>query len=59
MVALDDSGFTAQAAFYNIRVNGSLYEEINGSYFFCFLFENANKFFADYFSLLLRFFDTG
>ena len=47
-----------KTALYNIRINGSLYEEINSTYFLCFFFENADKFFADNLTFFFRFFDT-
>ena len=58
MVALDDRGFTAQAAFHHIRVNGSLYQEVHRSDFLCFFFKYTDEFFPDDLTFLFRFFHS-
>ena len=58
VVRLDDCGFSAKAALYNVWVNGSLCQEINGTNFLCFLFKNTNELFTDYLSLSLWFSNT-
>ena len=54
MVRLNHCGFTAETTFYYVRINGSLYQEINRSNLFRFFLEYTDEFFSDDFSLLLR-----
>lgn len=52
VVAFDDGGI-ARAAFDDVGIDGALGEEVDGADFSAFFFEDADKFFADNFSLLL------
>ena len=56
MVRFDDSRFAAKSAFYHIRINGSLYQEVYSADFFRFFFKYTDKFFTDDLTFLFRFF---
>ena len=47
MVGLDDCGFSAKAALYNVWVNGSLCEEVYCTDLLSFFFEDTDEFFSD------------
>ena len=55
----DDCGFTAETALYHVRINGSLYEEIDSADFLCFLFKYTDEFFSDNFTFLFGLRNTG
>ena len=59
VVGLDHSGFTAQAAFHHVRINGSLHQEIHSSDLLCLFLKHADKLLADDLSLFLRLFHAG
>ena len=59
VVALDDSGFTAKAAFYDIRVNGALCQKVYRTDLLCFFLKDADEFFANDFALMLRLGNSG
>ena len=40
MMGFDDGGFSADAALYNVWVDGSLYQEVYSTNFLCFFFED-------------------
>ena len=54
MMGFDDGGFSADAALYNVWVDGSLYQEVYSTNFLCFFFEDADELFADDFTFSLR-----
>ena len=54
MVALDHCGFS-KSGFDDIRVNGSLNEEVYRTDLLCFFFKYTDKFFTDNLSLCFRF----
>ena len=54
MMRFDYGRFSAKSAFYNVRINCSLCQEVNGSDFLCFFLKDTDKFFTDNFSFLLR-----
>ena len=54
MVRLDHCRFTAQTTFYNVRINGSLCQEINGTDLLCFFFKNTDEFFTDNLTFCFR-----
>ena len=56
MMGFDDGGFSADAALYNVRVDGSLYQEVYSTNFLCFFFEDADELFTDDFTFSLRLF---
>ena len=56
MMGFDDGGFSADAALYNVWVDGSLYQEVYSTNFLCFFFEDADELFADDFTFSLRLF---
>ena len=56
MMGFDDGRFSAKSAFHNVRVNRSLYKEIDCPDLLCFFFKYTDKFFSDDFSLLFRLF---
>ena len=58
VVGFDNGGFSAEAAFNDVRVDGSLGEEVHGTDFFGFFFEDADKFFADDLTFLFRLCDA-
>lgn len=43
MMGFDDGGFSADAALYNVWVDGSLYQEVYSTNFLCFFFEDADE----------------
>ena len=47
VVGLDDSGLTAQSTLYDVRVDGSLYQEIYSANFLCLFLEYTDKFLTD------------
>ena len=53
VVGLDDCGFSAKTALYNIRINGSLCKEVYCTDLLRFFFENTDEFFADDLTSLL------
>ena len=53
-MGLDDSGLTAQATLYDVRVDGSLYQEIHSANFLCLFLEYTDKFLTDDLTLALR-----
>ena len=59
MVRLDHCGFSAKTALYNVRINGSLCKEINGSDFLRFFLENTDKFLTDDLTLCFRLSNSG
>ena len=56
MMGFDDGGFSADAALYNVWVDGSLYQEVYSTNFLCFFFEDADELFTDDFTFSLRLF---
>ena len=54
MMALNSCRFAAEAAFYNVRINGSLCQIVNSTDFLSFFFKYANEFFADNFTFSFR-----
>ncbi|CDB20059.1 cytosine deaminase [Blautia sp. CAG:52] len=58
VVGFDHGGFSANATFYNIRINSSLYQEVHSTDFLCFFFKYTDELFTDDFSLCFRFFHT-
>ena len=58
VVRFDDGGFAAEAAFYYVRIDGSLGQVIDGADFLCFFFKDADEFLTDDFPFLLRFCDA-
>ena len=59
MMRLNHSRLAAQARFYHIWINRSLYQEVHRTDFLGFFFKYTNKFFSDYFPLLLRILNPG
>ncbi len=59
VMGFDDCGFSAKAALYNVRINGSLYKEVYSADFLCFFLEDTDKFFADDFTFRLRLCNAG
>ena len=57
MMGFNDRGFP-EAALYDVRINRSLYEEIDLSDFLSLSLEYADKFFSDNLAFLLRFRNT-
>ena len=47
VVRFDHCGFSAKTALYNVRIDGSLCEEIHCSDLLCFFFENTDELFTD------------
>ena len=58
MMRFDHRGL-AQAGLDDVRVDGSLYQEVHRADLFRFLFKHADKFLADDFALSLRFCHAG
>ena len=54
MVGFDHCGLSAETTLYNVRINCSLYKEINSTDLLCLFLEYADKLFADDLSLSLR-----
>ena len=54
VVGLDDCGFSAKPAFYHVRVDGSLHQEVYRADLLGFFFEYADEFFPDDFTFCLR-----
>ena len=50
MMAFNSCRFAAEAAFYNVRINGALCQIVNSTDFLSFFFKYANEFFADNFT---------
>ena len=54
VVGFDHCGLSAEATLNNVRINCSLYQEVNGADLLCLFLEYADKLFADDLSLSLR-----
>jgi len=53
-MTLNSCRFAAEAAFYNVRINGALCQIVNSTDFLSFFFKYANEFFADNFTFAFR-----
>ena len=54
MVGLDNSGLTAQTTLYDVRIDGSLYQEVYSADFLSFFLKYADKFLTNNFTFALR-----
>ena len=54
VVGFDHCGFSAETTLYNVRINRSLYKEVNGTDLLCLFLEHTDELLTDDLSLSLR-----
>ena len=59
VVRFNHSGFSTESAFYNVRINGPLCEEVYSTNLLGFFFEDTNEFFTDDLTFCFRFCYSG